>query len=357
MDIIVLLQQAVLNHASDIFVVAGLPVSYRANGRICREKEEKLMPPQTKECVEELYKLAGGRDIRVLEEKGDDDFSFAVPGLSRFRVSAYKQRGALSAVIRVITFELPEPNEIGIPDPVMSFYNLSKGLVLVTGPAGSGKSTTLACLVDKINHSMEKHIITLEDPIEYLHRHQYSMVNQREIGSDSNDYAQALRAALREDPDVILVGEMRDLETISTALTAAETGHLVLSTLHTIGADKTIDRIIDVFPPNQQQQVRIQLASVLECIISQQLIRREDGRGRVAALEVLFANTAIRNMIRENKTYQIISTMQTGKRQGMQTMDDAIYELFLRGDISADSAVSYAQKPGEMSGKVNFDMP
>ena len=185
MDIIVLLQQAVLNHASDIFVVAGLPVSYRANGRICREKEEKLMPPQTKECVEELYKLAGGRDIRVLEEKGDDDFSFAVPGLSRFRVSAYKQRGALSAVIRVITFELPEPNEIGIPDPVMSFYNLSKGLVLVTGPAGSGKSTTLACLVDKINHSMEKHIITLEDPIEYLHRHDKSIVSQREIKVDT----------------------------------------------------------------------------------------------------------------------------------------------------------------------------
>ena len=227
----------------------------------------------------------------------------------------------------------------------------------MTGPTGSGKSTTLASLVDIMNRKYPYHIITLEDPIEYLHRHQCSMVNQREIGSDSNDYAQALRAALREDPDVILVGEMRDLETISTALTAAETGHLVLSTLHTIGADKTIDRIIDVFPPNQQQQVRIQLASVLECIISQQLIRREDGRGRVAALEVLFANTAIRNMIRENKTYQIISTMQTGKRQGMQTMDDAIYELFLRGDISADSAVSYAQKPGEMSGKVNFDMP
>lgn len=192
MDIIVLLQQAVLNHASDIFVVAGLPVSYRANGRICREKEEKLMPPQTKECVEELYKLAGGRDIRVLEEKGDDDFSFAVPGLSRFRVSAYKQRGALSAVIRVITFELPEPNEIGIPDPVMSFYNLSKGLVLVTGPAGSGKSTTLACLVDKINHSMEKHIITLEDPIEYLHRHDKSIVSQREINVDTESYVNAL---------------------------------------------------------------------------------------------------------------------------------------------------------------------
>ena len=304
MDIIVLLQQAVLNHASDIFVVAGLPVSYRANGRICREKEEKLMPPQTKECVEELYKLAGGRDIRVLEEKGDDDFSFAVPGLSRFRVSAYKQRGALSAVIRVITFELPEPNEIGIPDSVMSFYNLSKGLVLVTGPAGSGKSTTLACLVDKINHSMEKHIITLEDPIEYLHRHDRSIVNQREIGSDSNSYGAALRAALREDPDVILVGEMRDLETISTAITAAETGHLVFSTLHTIGADKTIDRIIDVFPPDQQQQIRIQLAAVLECVVSQQLIRKEKG-GRVAALEVLFANNAVRNLIREGKTFQI----------------------------------------------------
>ena len=237
MDIIVLLQQAVLNHASDIFVVAGLPVSYRANGRICREKEEKLMPPQTKECVEELYKLAGGRDIRVLEEKGDDDFSFAVPGLSRFRVSAYKQRGALSAVIRVITFELPEPNEIGIPDPVMSFYNLSKGLVLVTGPAGSGKSTTLACLVDKINHSMEKHIITLEDPIEYLHRHDKSIVSQREINVDTESYVNALRASLRQSPDVILLGEMRDYETIDVAMTAAETGHLVFSTLHTIGAE------------------------------------------------------------------------------------------------------------------------
>ena len=355
MDIIVLLQQAVSNHASDIFVVAGLPVSYRANGRICREKEEKLMPPQTKECVEELYKLAGGRDIRVLEEKGDDDFSFAVPGLSRFRVSAYKQRGALSAVIRVITFELPEPNEIGIPDTVMSFYNLSKGLVLVTGPAGSGKSTTLACLVDKINHSMEKHIITLEDPIEYLHNHAKSVVNQREIGSDSTDYAQALRAALREDPDVILVGEMRDLETISTAITAAETGHLVFSTLHTIGADKTIDRIIDVFPPNQQQQIRIQLASVLECVVSQQLLKKADGSGRVAALEVLFANNAVRNLIRESKTYQIASIMQTNKRAGMQTMDDALYDLYMRKLIDADNAVTYAQDPVSMNKKVNFD--
>ena len=210
--------------------------------------------------------------------------------------------------------------------------------------------------MDIINRTYPYHIITLEDPIEYLHRHQKSIVNQREIGSDSSDYTQALRAAVREDPDVILVGEMRDLETISTALTAAETGHLVLSTLHTIGAAKTIDRIIDVFPPNQQQQIRIQLASVLECIVSQQLICKEDGHGRVAALEVLFANNAVRNLIRENKTYQIPSIIQTGKRRGMQTMDDAIYDLFLRGDISAESAVSYAQDPVMMNNKVDFKM-
>ena len=304
-----------------------------------------------------LLPILDNRHRNELETNGQTDLAYAIPGVGRFRVNVYKQRGTLASAMRCLPFSIPDADSLGIPAEVQALTAKKRGLVLVTGPTGSGKSTTLASLVDIMNRKYPYHIITLEDPIEYLHRHQYSIVNQREIGSDSNDYAQALRAALREDPDVILVGEMRDLETISTALTAAETGHLVLSTLHTIGADKTIDRIIDVFPPNQQQQVRIQLASVLECIISQQLIRREDGRGRVAALEVLFANTAIRNMIRENKTYQIISTMQTGKRQGMQTMDDAIYELFLRGDISADSAVSYAQKPGEMSGKVNFDMP
>ena len=304
-----------------------------------------------------LLPILDNRHRNELETNGQTDLAYAIPGVGRFRVNVYKQRGTLASAMRCLPFSIPDADSLGIPAEVQALTAKKRGLVLVTGPTGSGKSTTLASLVDIMNRKYPYHIITLEDPIEYLHRHQYSMVNQREIGSDSNDYAQALRAALREDPDVILVGEMRDLETISTALTAAETGHLVLSTLHTIGADKTIDRIIDVFPPNHQQQVRIQLASVLECIISQQLIRREDGRGRVAALEVLFANTAIRNMIRENKTYQIISTMQTGKRQGMQTMDDAIYELFLRGDISADSAVSYAQKPGEMSGKVNFDMP
>lgn len=278
-----ILRMSVEEKASDIHFTAGCPPYYRIDGVLTPLKGDKLLPTDLETL---LLPILDNRHRNELETNGQTDLAYAIPGVGRFRVNVYKQRGTLASAMRCLPFSIPDADSLGIPAEV-----------------------------------------------------------------------QALRAALREDPDVILVGEMRDLETISTALTAAETGHLVLSTLHTIGADKTIDRIIDVFPPNQQQQVRIQLASVLECIISQQLIRREDGRGRVAALEVLFANTAIRNMIRENKTYQIISTMQTGKRQGMQTMDDAIYELFLRGDISADSAVSYAQKPGEMSGKVNFDMP
>lgn len=353
-DLKQLLMRSIEEQASDVHFTVGRPPCYRVDGVLSPIEGERLTPDMLREL---LVPIMEERHKEELSRDGQTDFAYAIPGVGRFRVNVFMQRGTFASVMRCLPFEIPEPESLGIPKEVVEITSRKRGLVLVTGPTGSGKSTTLASLLHVINQKYPYHIITLEDPIEYLHRHQYSMVNQREIGSDSNDYAQALRAALREDPDVILVGEMRDLETISTALTAAETGHLVLSTLHTIGADKTIDRIIDVFPPNQQQQVRIQLASVLECIISQQLIRREDGRGRVAALEVLFANTAIRNMIRENKTYQIISTMQTGKRQGMQTMDDAIYELFLRGDISADSAVSYAQKPGEMSGKVNFDMP
>lgn len=347
-----ILRMSVEEKASDIHFTAGCPPYYRIDGVLTPLKGDKLQPTDLEAL---LLPILDNRHRNELETNGQTDMAYAIPGVGRFRVNVYKQRGTLASAMRCLPFSIPDADSLGIPAEVQALTAKKRGLVLVTGPTGSGKSTTLASLVDIMNRKYPYHIITLEDPIEYLHRHQYSMVNQREIGSDSNDYAQALRAALREDPDVILVGEMRDLETISTALTAAETGHLVLSTLHTIGADKTIDRIIDVFPPNQQQ-VRIQLASVLECIISQQLIRREDGGGRVAALEVLFANTAIRNMIRENKTYQIISTMQTGKRQGMQTMDDAIYELFLRGDISADSAVSYAQDPVNMSSKVNFDM-
>lgn len=256
--------------------------------------------------------------------------------------------------MRTLPFKIPEPETLGIPPEVVAVTEKKRGLILVTGPTGSGKSTTLASLIQVINRTRADHIITLEDPIEYLHKHDKSIVNQREIGSDTENYAKALRAALREDPDVILVGEMRDLETISTAITAAETGHLVLSTLHTIGADKTIDRIIDVFPPDQQQQVRIQLAAVLECVVSQQLLKRSDGNGRVAALEVLFANNAVRNLIREGKTFQIASIIQTSKRLGMQMMDDALYDLYMQRMIDGEMAVSYAQDPVGMNKKINF---
>ena len=347
------LKDSVAAHASDIHFTVGCSPFFRIDGMLIPQEGEKLMP---KDMEELLLPILDQRHREELEENGQTDLAYAIRGVGRFRVSIFKQRGTLASVMRCLPFTIPEAKSLGIPEEVQALTQKRRGLVLVTGPTGSGKSTTLASLVDIINRTYPYHIITLEDPIEYLHRHQKSIVNQREIGSDSSDYTQALRAALREDPDVILVGEMRDLETISTALTAAETGHLVLSTLHTIGAAKTIDRIIDVFPPNQQQQIRIQLASVLECIVSQQLICKEDGHGRVAALEVLFANNAVRNLIRENKTYQIPSIIQTGKRRGMQTMDDAIYDLFLRGDISAASAVSYAQDPVMMNNKVDFKM-
>jgi twitching motility protein PilT len=259
----------------------------------------------------------------------------------------------MSAAIRLVGTVIPKPNELGIPKSVVDLTNRQRGLVLVTGPTGSGKSTTLASILDQVNETSQKHIITLEDPIEYLHSHKKSMVNQREIGTDSNSYATALRAALREDPDVILVGEMRDLETISIAITAAETGHLVFSTLHTTGAASTIDRVIDVFPPHQQQQIRVQLAMVLECVVSQQLIARDRQKGRVAAFEVMHNTVAIKNLIRENKTYQINSMMQTSKKIGMQTMDDALYDLFMAGQISAESALNYAQDPQVMTRRLS----
>jgi twitching motility protein PilT len=251
----------------------------------------------------------------------------------------------MAAVIRVVSFDIPDWQALHIPEQVMNLANVDHGMVLVTGTAGSGKSTTQACIIDRINKTRDCHIITLEDPIEYLHRHNKSIVNQREMGSDSQNYAAALRAALREDPDVILVGEMRDLETIATAITAAETGHLVFSTLHTTGAANTIDRIVDVFPPYQQQQIRTQLADVLECVVSQHLIPRQNHEGRVAAIEVMLSNSAIRNHIREAKTFQIASVMQTNRKLGMITMDDALLELYRAGDISLENAINYAQDP------------
>ena len=351
-DLNEILIQSVKERASDIHLTSGRAPSYRVDGVLAPIMGERLTPQMLEDI---LLPLIDKRHREELEETGQTDFAYAISGVGRFRVNVFKQRGTLAAVMRSLPFNIPEPEDLGIPGEVVEMTSRKRGLVLVTGPTGSGKSTTLASLIHVINRTYPYHIITLEDPIEYLHRHDKSVVNQREIGSDSTDYAQALRAALREDPDVILVGEMRDLETISTAITAAETGHLVFSTLHTIGADKTIDRIIDVFPPNQQQQVRIQLASVLECIVSQQLLKKADGSGRVAALEVLFANNAVRNLIRESKTYQIPSVMQTNKRAGMQTMDDALYDLFMRKVIDADTAVTYAQDPVSMNKKVNLD--
>ena len=352
-DLNEILIQSVKERASDIHLTSGRAPSYRVDGVLAPIMGERLTPQMLENI---LLPLIDKRHREELEETGQTDFAYAISGVGRFRVNVFKQRGTLAAVMRSLPFNIPEPEDLGIPREVVEMTSRKRGLVLVTGPTGSGKSTTLASLIHVINRTYPYHIITLEDPIEYLHRHDKSVVNQREIGSDSTNYAQALRAALREDPDVILVGEMRDLETISTAITAAETGHLVFSTLHTIGADKTIDRIIDVFPPNQQQQVRIQLASVLECIVSQQLLKKADGSGRVAALEVLFANNAVRNLIRESKTYQIPSIMQTNKRAGMQTMDDALYDLFMRKVIDGDTEVTYAQDPVSMNRKVNLDV-
>ena len=350
-DLSEILIHSVECRASDIHLSVGRAPNYRIDGVLHTEGEEKLKPDDVKNLI---MPLLDERHKRELEESGQTDFAHAIPGVGRFRVNVFKQRGTLASVMRALPFEIPEPDMLGIPPEVVAVTEKKRGLVLVTGPTGSGKSTTLASLIQVINRTRADHIITLEDPIEYLHKHDKSIVNQREIGSDTENYAKALRAALREDPDVILVGEMRDLETISTAITAAETGHLVLSTLHTIGADKTIDRIIDVFPPDQQQKVRIQLAAVLECVVSQQLLKRSDGQGRVAALEVLFANNAVRNLIREGKTFQIASIIQTSKRLGMQMMDDALYDLYMQRMVDGETVISYAQDPVTMNKKINF---
>ena len=337
--------------ASDVHITVGVPPKMRVNGRLMDMNYPKLMPGDTSAIIAQILSQ---RQADILEEKGEVDFSFSIPQVGRYRVNAYKQRGSMSAAIRLVGTQIPRPEELGIPQSVINIYKKKRGLVLVTGPTGSGKSTTLASVINTINEKTENHVITLEDPIEYLHSHKKSMVNQREIGLDSNSYASALRAALREDPDVILVGEMRDLETISTAITAAETGHLVLSTLHTIGAASTIDRIIDVFPPHHQQQIRVQLAMVLECVVSQQLIARDGVKGRVAAFEVMHNTVAIKNLIRESKTFQITSTIQTSKKLGMQTMDDALYDLYITGQISAESALNYAQDSQAMERKLNI---
>ena len=345
-----LLAAAIAKGCSDLHITVGVKPKCRVNGLLVEMEEfGKLLPPDTKMIVESMLTT---RQQEEIDDNGEVDFAYSIPEIGRFRVNAFKQRGSYAAVLRIVGTKIPAPEKLGIPASVVDLKNRKRGLVLVTGPTGSGKSTTLASLIDLINTEKNAHIITLEDPIEYLHNHKRSIVNQREIGLDTMSYANALRAALREDPDIILVGEMRDLDTISTAITAAETGHLVFSTLHTIGAAPTIDRIIDVFPTNQQAQIQVQLASVLECVVSQQLLPTIDGKGRAAAFEIMLASPAIRNLIREGKTHQIPSIIQTSKKLGMQMMDDALFELYLKRKIDGRHAVEYAQDQFAMQGKL-----
>ena len=339
MIILSLLEKTVKAKASDLHITVGSPPIMRVDGQLIRMDEEKLMPRDTEKLVEEMLTR---EQQKVLDENGEIDFSYSNPGFGRFRVNAYKQRGTYSIALRVVTLEIPTIESLELPGVLEALSQKRRGLILVTGPTGSGKSTTLAAMIDYINTNRSEHIITLEDPIEYLHKHNKSVVNQREIGNDSHSFASGLRSALRQDPDVILVGEMRDLETISTAITAAETGHLVLSTLHTIGAAKTIDRIIDVFPPHQQQQVKIQLSYVLEGIVSQQLLPKSDLSGRVAAFEIMVINPAIRNLIREGKTHQMQNIIMTNARLGMQTMDNSLMNLYKEMTIDKSTLLKYA---------------
>ncbi len=339
--------------SSDLHVSVGIPPKCRVNGELMTLTEEGgiVTPADAKSLVEQMIPK---RLIETFNRDGEADFSYSVPNVGRCRVNIFKQKGAMSFVIRLINSEIPAPEKLGLSESVINLTTKKRGLILVTGPTGSGKSTTLASLINVINQNYSKHIITLEDPIEYLHHHAKSVVNQREIGQDTNSYAASLRAALREDPDIILVGEMRDLETISTAVTAAETGHLVLSTLHTIGAVPTIERIIDVFPTHQQAQIRVQLATLLESIISQQLLPTADGKGRVAAFEVMHSNSAIRNLIRESKPHQIPSIIQTSKAAGMITMDDALYDLYMARKITKQDAIIFAQDKTGFEKRLTF---
>ncbi len=346
-----ILTTAIKKDASDIYIVAGGPLSFKINGEICSYVEEKLTHVDTEQLVEEIYSVYAGSDISKLQLKGDDDFSFSVSGLGRFRCNVYKQRGSMAAVLRAVKFDLPDFKSLSIPETIIELGNINKGLVLVTGPTGSGKSTTLASMIDSINEKHKKHIITIEDPIEYIHKHKRSIVSQREVHNDTESYGKALRAALRQSPDVILMGEMRDFETIQTVITAAETGQLVLSTLHTIGAAKTIDRIIDVFPPSQQQQIRIQLSMVLQAVVSQQLIPSVDG-GLVPAFEIMICNSAIRNMIRESKVFQMDNVIYSGASEGMRTMDGDILRLYNEGKITAENALMYSVNKDIMSKRI-----
>lgn len=333
-----LLNKAIAMKASDLHLTVGLSPTVRCNGKLIGLGEEKLTISYTEKFSKEIL----GEKYKEYLSCGEFDTSYFVEGIGRFRVNVFKQKNNDAIAIRIIDLKIPTLDELKHPIVIKDIINKRRGLVLVTGPTGSGKSTTLAAIINEINNIREAHIITLEDPIEYLHTHNKCIINQREIGKDSRSYKSALKAILREDPDVILIGEMRDLETISIAITAAETGHLVLSTLHTVGAANTIERIIDVFPPYQQQQIKSQLASVLEAVISQQLLINKNNNGRVAVFEIMISTPGIKNLIREGKTFQIESMIQTGSKYGMKTMDMSIYELYKNGVISKETAMMYA---------------
>jgi pilus retraction protein PilT len=353
-DILFYLKKAVELSASDIFIVSGLPVSYKLHGSISPQEDEIVMPDLSMALISELYEFAK-RPIEELLNNGDDDFSLSVKGISRFRVSAYKQRGSIAAIIRVVAFAIPEWESLHIPAEVLKVAReVKNGLVLVTGTAGSGKSTTLACMINEINKTRAGHIITLEEPIEFFHRNDKSVVSQREIPTDTTNYVTALRACMRQAPDVILVGEMRDYETIKAAMTAAETGHLVISSLHTVGAANSVDRIIDVFPPEQQQQIRVQLSMLLRTVISQQLVGVEGG-SVYPAFEIMHTNSAIRTLIREAKVHQIDAAISSASSEGMISMDSSLIELYNKGLISKEDTLKYSSNYELMHRKIGAE--
>ena len=349
MELSELLKQAVSWEGSDIFIVPGAPVTVKVSGQM-KQIGDRLSPNAAETLVKTMYDLAH-RDYELLRQNGDDDFSFAILNVSRFRCNAYRQRGTTAAICRIVNFDLPDPKSMHIPALVMELAQQRSGMILVTGPAGSGKSTTLACMVDRINSTRQNHIVTIEDPIEYLHRHKLSLVSQREVPNDASTFSRALRAALRQAPDVIMLGEMRDLDTIRTAITAAETGHLLLSSLHTIGAAKTVDRIIDTFPAEQQAQIRVQLSMVLKAVVSQRLVPTLDG-GRTPVFEVMTVNAAIQNMIRDGRTHQIDNVIYGGSDKNMISMDNELMRLVREKKISRDIALLHSANPETLSKRI-----
>jgi twitching motility protein PilT len=343
-----LLERMVARGASDLHVTSGSEPAIRVNGRLERLADTARLSSEDTQRL--LYRILSTEQQKQLEVKRQLDLSYSIPGLARFRVNVYFQRESLGAAFRLVPAELKTLEDLGLPPQLHDLAKKPRGLVLVTGPTGSGKSTTLAAIIDEINRTRDDHIITIEDPIEFLHRHKRCIVNQREIGPDATSFAEALRGALRQDPDVILLGEMRDLETIATALTAAETGHLVFATVHTQDAPSTVDRLIDVFPPAQQEQIRIQIGSTLQAVVAQTLVPTIDGAGRLAAVEILFPDDAARNLIRQAKVEQIYSIMQTGTQRGMQTLEQALADLVVRGKISQETALTRSSRPDQLLG-------